>query len=581
MKNDQSVNFTSNYVDDYFALLKNTTEIAHEKFVSLLKESIFEFIKLETVDRASIVYKTFLDTFRIKGVERNSPLADLADLMKMYEQGSMNLTDFQRDHYVHSINVFIIGICIYASNEQYRIFFRNTRSNTIFSNAHEEFLYVWGEAALFHDVGYPIEISYNMISRFLKLTCAGLDNIATAIEPIPKFRNIAELTMISNTYRDNRSDIANSSADNTIIDSINIFDLLASRISKVHRLKFEDVKKVLYESENRMADSGRVDHGFFSSLIVMKWLGELICKSDQPLERYHTHIVESACAILLHNFYGYIFTKEPFNLGAMSPARDPISYLLILCDELQEWNRTIYGAENIAVYPSRSRLVIQNKTLHMEYRTSSEMMSSVFPQEKTELLYRLLDIEILFPKGIEIVCTCDDMSNLFIRDVQYDRDIVLPSEFVDHILDIAADIHQEYIDKRRAENKIVEYGGWDTLSDSLKYSNLKQAYSYRDKLAILGYYMAHSNPYRTGITHLTEDEIDILAKIEHDRWVEERRSSGWIYGPEKDSLNRISPYIAPWNDISEEIKEYDREPMRNMLPILKKYGIDVCRLDSI
>ena len=77
---------------------------------------------------------------------------------------------------------------------------------------------------------------------------------------------------------------------------------------------------------------------------------------------------------------------------------------------------------------------------------------------------------------------------------------------------------------------------------------------------------------------MSEGEVEFLSILEHDRWVKERKASGWVYGDEKDSDNRISPYMAPWGAIPESIKEYDREAVRNMVPILKGMGIKVYRV---
>ncbi len=68
-----------------------------------------------------------------------------------------------------------------------------------------------------------------------------------------------------------------------------------------------------------------------------------------------------------------------------------------------------------------------------------------------------------------------------------------------------------------------------------------------------------------------------MAIMEHNRWVNERITNGWAYGERKDVSHRISPYIAPWDDIPEEIKEYDRETVRNMIPIIEKSNLKVIK----
>jgi len=64
--------------------------------------------------------------------------------------------------------------------------------------------------------------------------------------------------------------------------------------------------------------------------------------------------------------------------------------------------------------------------------------------------------------------------------------------------------------------------------------------------------------------------------MEHDRWVAERFLAGWTLGA-KDTERRISPYLVDWNDLTDEIKEYDRESVRNIPVILSLAGEKIVR----
>ena len=56
-------------------------------------------------------------------------------------------------------------------------------------------------------------------------------------------------------------------------------------------------------------------------------------------------IVDSASAILLHNYYRNAMQND-FGQKQLEPSKSPIAYLLILCDELQEWNRRPIGIKD-------------------------------------------------------------------------------------------------------------------------------------------------------------------------------------------------------------------------------------------
>ena len=68
-----------------------------------------------------------------------------------------------------------------------------------------------------------------------------------------------------------------------------------------------------------------------------------------------------------------------------------------------------------------------------------------------------------------------------------------------------------------------------------------------------------------------------MAEYEHELWVEERKKNGWIYGEVKDVEKQITPYLIPYNELTEEIKEYDRDTIRNIIPLLKMVGMAVYR----
>ena len=47
------------------------------------------------------------------------------------------------------------------------------------------------------------------------------------------------------------------------------------------------------------------------------------------------------------------------------------------------------------------------------------------------------------------------------------------------------------------------------------------------------------------VIQFTDEEVENLAKIEHRRFVDERKAADWRFGETKDIENRISPYLGP------------------------------------
>ena len=84
---------------------------------------------------------------------------------------------------------------------------------------------------------------------------------------------------------------------------------------------------------------------------------------------------------------------------------------------------------------------------------------------------------------------------------------------------------------------------------------------------------------REEVKKFSFDEIESLAEFNHEEWVKERISFGWTYSPYRDVEKKLSPYFVPWEELSDEIKEFDRDPIRNIPKILNLIAMKVVRSD--
>ena len=50
-------------------------------------------------------------------------------------------------------------------------------------------------------------------------------------------------------------------------------------------------------------------------------------------------------------------------------------------------------------------------------------------------------------------------------------------------------------------------------------------------------------------------------------WNVERAFAGWTLG-EKDVERKVTPYLVPYDDLPENIKDYDRDTVRNLSRLL-------------
>ena len=131
-------------------------------YKAYLAGAVRRFLEDETQENAFGVYRAFFDSYRITLEGRSDPFLDLVDVLRNYEATAATLIDKQRDHFIHAVNVFLCGLAIWESNPRFRAAFESAIPEKGFDAAldtrWEEFFFRWGVAALFHDVGYPVEI---------------------------------------------------------------------------------------------------------------------------------------------------------------------------------------------------------------------------------------------------------------------------------------------------------------------------------------------------------------------------------------------------------------------------------------
>jgi hypothetical protein len=331
-----------------------------------------------------------------------------------------------------------------------------------------------------------------------------------------------------------------------------------------------------------MAKSGFIDHGFYSALIVLKWYGFLIQSCNYKPEYFYYPVLDSASAILLHNFYKNVIMKPPFSKGHLSPLEQPIAYLLILCDELQEWNREAYGIlDKRRTHAGDVSLWIKEDSFDIIYITKNGSLPESFSKDKKALLRDLLDMDAVFSEGFSICCESLDELAPLTSSIKQNTDL-LPRPLLDNLEKLAIAIHKFYNEKKleKAPDQPLEWPNFSDLPESLKYSNLRQARSITDKLKLMGWEMRPKGSTGNVVNQIKDDIVETLAIFEHEAWMAERLSTGWNYGPVRNADEKTSPYLVPYNQLTEEIKDLDRDTIRNIPILLDMIGMGIFQMES-
>ena len=88
------------------------------------------------------------------------------------------------------------------------------------------------------------------------------------------------------------------------------------------------------------------------------------------------------------------------------------------------------------------------------------------------------------------------------------------------------------------------------------------------------------SPIDTKDVVLDQDLIElteVIAKNVHEVWAQQRLEEGWVYGTERDSIKKTTPCLVPYEELSEEEKEYDRNTAFETIKLIIKLGFKVER----
>ncbi|KAI7569367.1 hypothetical protein KC319_g4566 [Hortaea werneckii] len=123
---------------------------------------------------------------------------------------------------------------------------------------------------------------------------------------------------------------------------------------------------------------------------------------------------------------------------------------------------------------------------------------------------------------------------------------------------------------------------WDELAPELKESTRAQADDIPRKLRAMDCFMLNDTTRGAPlipVPQFSEDELDILSEMEHERFNSERLQRQWRMGP-RNSKQRTTPFLVPWRDLTQEWKDVDRVMVECVPAILEKAGWRIYRMEN-
>lgn len=529
------------------------------------KNAAERFLKSGSKQDAFDIFFCYSEIFKPFGGYKDG-IDKLLELMYQHESNSANLLMKHRDHYSHCAYVFALGIALYMHNENMRNTF-NARYGE--DKPYENFLSYWGLAALFHDIGYPYEISYQQVLQYGK-------KINTKKESALKFRytNIQGFAALTNAQvRKCGKFMPHGGKD--------VNTLFASRIEETFgKGDVESVKNLLINTVAEAEDY--IDHGYFGAVLLIK---KLLQTSDFELTE---PILDAVIAILLHNsFYKFSFKKfiGEAEYEQVSLNTQPLAYLLMLCDELQCWDRTAYGELSKKQEAAWDfDISFSESTIDLTYYFEASGESTL----KMQKLISDIDKKVV---------STNELAKFTVKTEIKKKDKRVYDCFSDdrfiNLCKIAETININYNkDCKKAGNKKYLQQQFDELTLEYKLSNIGQAKQYAKHLDEIKCFYSDKRYDYPVVRKFTPEEVRYLALREHIRWVNEKVSMGWKYGELTDVITdeatqytkatraskRMHEDIVPYEMLEQQEKNKDVNPIQNMIGNLDKYGIRIYRL---
>ena len=572
-----------------------------------LEKCLEQFIDSGTADDAYLVYFCFLEMFL--GYYGNSK--KMIELLSEYESNGSSLLMKHRDHYSHSVYVFALGLAVYETNDNYKAAFRKYYESVVSKKCSDSevanaFLEYWGITSLFHDIGYPFELPFEQVMSYFEVNKQnrGVNN------PYIVYVGLETLTDLS----EKETEFFKNFYGREFKSVCEIFAYaVTNKLGATYGFTEEYILNIILSKASSPNKFGfYMDHALFSAIRLYRELINTI--GVEKITQMH---IDALTATLLHNsmfkfsisfFKDPVKRKEPLDVNI-----HPLSWLLMLCDELQCWDRTAYGRNSrTELHPMGAHFDFSNNALKAVYYYDKEEQEKindfkvkynawesggeVGEAPRLKAYSDMAEKEQRFKVDIEhIIDTSIIPLTIEPNTKEVDRKskhIYLSNSNFLHLFDFAVALHG----RNKGPDVSIEELEKQFAAMSLEYqlSTINRAKNFSRYLdAIDCFYTDKFVDYEI-ITEFTEEQAAVFAPMEHERWIRDHQAMGWSYGTlyeevesQEDSRNlreqmrchklvmdgelTSEDILKHYNGLSDEDKGKDWKPFNAMLKLLKRF----------
>ncbi len=145
--------------------------------------------------------------------------------------------------------------------------------------------------------------------------------------------------------------------------------------------------------------------------------------------------------------------------------------------------------------------------------------------------------------------------------------------FCDGLLDRGHRYGSNSSDGMKTHPALVPY---DHLSEEREQSNRRFIREIPRKLPAVGYTLDPKGE-KDQVFEIPESVQEILAKMEHERWVQHMRQAGWAWGSNTDPGRKVHASMAEWSEFSAFERDKDRLMIGAIPRIVELAGYHIVR----
>ena len=519
-----------------------------------LERELERFIDSGAAEDAYNVYYCYLEIF----LGHYGKSKKMVELLSEFESNGSSLLMKHRDHYSHSVYVFALGLAIYETNMYYRKAFKafygfdtNESDQKADRAAANTFLQFWGLSSLFHDIGYPFELPFEQVMSYFEVDNKSRSKGGVLIA----YRDLEAFTKLSDEEKERFKELYGVELDS--IEELFAFDI-TKKLGGVYGIDRQKLTEILKNKPTHPEMFGYfMDHAWFSATRLYKELIKPDGDEDSGVGRICPMHIDALSAIILHNsLYKFAIAFYKDREKGNPPLRmelHPLAYMLMLCDELQCWDRTAYGRNSRReLHPMGADFDFSDNAIKATYLYDREEHGKIdaYEEKYQEWLLKndgskaprlkaysdMAEKEQDFRTDIERIVDTSDVPLTVIVDVRdvdrKNKHLYLSSSNFLHLYDFAVALNARYKyqgneDKVSASELEDEF---ESLSLEYQLANINQAKSFSRYLNEINCFYTDKPVDFEIVSRFTPEQTAVFAPLEHERWVREHRSMGWISG---------------------------------------------------